>query len=245
MQLAEKFLVIIEQKLDAYFRTQEGASIDLANWLSEEFSRENLTALLMHLIKSPQLLDTISRNSYLHGNGFLKVVLLNKSYKLRLHVWHKGQSCEENIHDHRWSFASCVLTGTLRSEIWRDAIAGEEKAQRFSEYQYHATTKNNAAFLKEKGNCLLVRSEHMDVSAGQFYVMPEQRLHCINNPGDQMVATIVCTAPTKQGTTRLIKTRDIQPEVTPPRLSSRQLRSELLRFLTLYSQTKSSHKLAV
>src|SRR4051794_39998809 len=61
--------------------------------------------------------------SYSHPNGFDKLVLFCASgYKLALHAWNVTHVCpaEEggDIHDHRWAFASAVLSGTMRVEHW-------------------------------------------------------------------------------------------------------------------------------
>lgn len=232
-----KQLNSLEQQLDRYFEQHESASPQLADWLAQQFDPATLVSLLQQLIKSPQQLAAVAQRSYFHGNGFLKVVLLDKDYKLRLHVWHKGEVCEENIHSHRWSFASTVLVGTLRSEIWRNASTNHAQAQQLLEYCYHAATAQQAPVIEPLGNCLLEMESRVAVSAGESYFMPVDQMHCINNPGEQLVATLICTSPTEVSTNRLIKTRhDIEPSTNPPRLQASQLRGALQRFLTLYEE---------
>lgn len=194
--------------------------------------------------------------SYWHGNGFLKVVLLDKGYKLRLHIWFAGTSCEENIHSHRWGFASHVLTGTLKSELWADAANDElhtstlsisahkgasSKSHRHQETQRHAceyryTAKHQherhtiEAHKQLIGTARLQKLQNIAQSAGASYVMTPSQLHRINHPGQELVATIICTAPTAVLTNRLFPTTD-QPKLHPAKLSADALKIALTRYL--------------
>ncbi|WP_433269263.1 hypothetical protein ACQPZF_06460 [Actinosynnema sp. CS-041913] len=53
--------------------------------------------------------------AYRHPNGFLKIVLIAEvEFQLRLHVWRPEPDspvATENVHNHRWDFASAVLVG--------------------------------------------------------------------------------------------------------------------------------------
>ena len=227
----------LSNDLDHFFAVHDQANAALALWLEQNFQANQLTALLQSILQNPQLLQAVGQRSYQHGNGFLKVVLLDRGYKLRLHIWQAGQGCEENIHDHRWSFASHILTGTLRSEIWRDVTAANDESFLTQEYQYHAANAGQPAFKIQQDNCLLQRDSEVAYHAGQSYVMPEQKLHRIINPGNQLVATIMCTAPTAQGTTRLIPMHNgIDPNIQPPKLGAQQLAGQLQQFLGLYNK---------
>lgn len=229
-------LQTLANHLDQFFAQHAQANASLAQWLESQFQPQHLTQLLQGILHNPQLLQQVSQRSYQHGNGFLKVVLLDRGYKLRLHIWFAGQGCEENIHDHRWSFASHILTGTLRSEIWRDVNAADAHSLSTEEFQYHAANAHHPAQKIKLADCLLQRESELAYRAGQSYVMPEQKLHRIINPGDQLVATIMCTAPTKQGTTRLIPMHHgIDPNIQPPKLNQLQLRHQLQQFLSLFN----------
>ncbi len=225
----------LTKSLDRFFSDNRQATDILADWMRMQFHPVQVYALVSQIIKNPTLLAEVSARSYLHGNGFLKVVLLDRGYKLRLHVWFAGQACEENIHDHRWSFASTILAGTLTSEIWQDSCAADVHALSLQEYCYHAAQDGQPASKTAVGTCAIRRTDLVEQAVGQAYVMPEQRLHRIINHGDQLVATMVCTAPTGQGTTRLIPICDqIEPDIQPPRLSPLQLKAALSQFLSLY-----------
>ena len=131
---AHDLLQQYQTQLDQHFTVQKDATVALNQWLAQQFPITKLIHLLQALLNDQQYLEQVASRSYQHGNGFLKVVLLDRGYKLRLHIWFAGQSCEENIRDHRWSFSSLILAGQLTSGIWQDDAHG----QAFQEFEYHA-----------------------------------------------------------------------------------------------------------
>lgn len=235
---AQQLLEQYQTQLDQFFTQYTDANEQLSIWLAEHFAQPQLCHLLEQVLQDERTLQQISERSYQHGNGFLKVVLLNNHYKLRLHIWFAGQSCEENIHDHRWSFSSLILTGQLCSEIWRDQASGPL----LQEYEYTAATSQQAAYKTEKGLSSLVCDHIQQNSAGESYVMPKGKLHRIVNPGNHLVASIMCSAPTEQGTTRLIPTHQgIDPNVQPPKVTVMQLRKALQQFLQHLYQEENAY----
>ena len=225
---AQDLLNHYASQLDHFFTVHQDANVTLSDWLVSNFSNHQMLELLQSILSDQHSLVQISARSYQHGNGFLKVVLLDRGYKLRLHIWFAGQTCEENIHDHRWSFSSLILAGALKSEIWTDHAEG----QVFQEYEYHAATAVKPAFKTDIGSQSL-QLDHVQVNTvGDHYVMPKGKLHRIINPGHQLVATMMCSAPTEQGTTRLIPMHaGIDPNIQPPKTNQNQLAGALMQFL--------------
>ena len=219
----------VNQQLQQYFSEHPQAGEGLVSVLEEQLSLPQVLALLQGLLADEQALQAVAARSYVHGNGFVKVVLLDEhGHKLRLHIWFAGSACEENIHDHRWSFASHVLVGTLNSEIWVDDAQG----QALPEYRYAAATATAAADKQALGTCRVSLQQHCQYGAGSSYVMPKQVLHRIINPGQHLVATVMVSAPTEQGDTRLIPIQEeLNPQVDMPRLSAEALAPLLRRFI--------------
>ena len=225
---AQNLLNDYATQLDDFFAVHQDANTALSDWLASCFSNAQMIELLDAILKDSTSLEQICQRSYQHGNGFLKVVLLDRGYKLRLHIWFAGQSCEENIHDHRWSFSSLILAGVLKSEIWKD----DQSGQQFQEYEYHAATKHKAAYKTEHGYQNLKLDYVQENIIGDHYVMPKGKLHRIINPGHHLVATMMCSAPTEQGTTRLIPMHaGIDPNIQPPKTNVFRLASALSVFL--------------
>ena len=208
--------------------------LNIADILSASCNIQEVSHLLADIIQSPELLECIAARSYWHGNGFLKVVLLDHGYKLRLHIWFQGSACEENIHSHRWGFASHILTGALKSELWTDAANDEADTITATEYCYTAEHKVKAKSIKASkqalGQARLVKQQDITQHAGSSYIMTEGQLHRINHPGQALVATIICTAPTTTLTNRLFPTTD-HPKLHPKKLTAGELKVALCRYL--------------
>lgn len=256
--LAAKQLGLISAELNQHFSNDIAPAIDtsrksslsqLASLLSQHCHLASITTLLSSLIQSPEFLAEIAARSYWHGNGFLKVVLLDQDYKLRLHIWFAGTSCEENIHSHRWGFASHVLTGALNSELWADAanddavshctsaaVAADCQALTLQTKEYVYTAKHQSgnilmpAHKQHIGTAYLQKLQDVTQIAGTSYFMTPDQLHRINHPGQELIATIICTAPTQILTNRLFPTIP-NPKLQPANLSADELKHALTRYL--------------
>lgn len=90
---------------------------------------------LKNISRDFDLVSSLAKRSYRHANGFTKILLaasLDDKFHLRLHVWPTGIVHEQNVHDHRFSFWSCVLRGRIVNNIWKLAAVGQE----FQHYRY-------------------------------------------------------------------------------------------------------------
>ncbi|MGF6417056.1 hypothetical protein ABH900_000517 [Stenotrophomonas sp. AN71] len=74
-----------------------------------------VVSLLEGILKSPNVLAGLSRESYWHPLGFIKIVLppLHQGLIYRLHYWPPSSSFAEDVHSHRSDFASRVVDGKL------------------------------------------------------------------------------------------------------------------------------------
>lgn len=85
-----------------------------------------LAKILQNCIQDPDKLETISKDSYLHPNGFDKFTIANfDGWKMRMHIWwpveENGDDYRnfENIHSHRWIFGTSMISGEYESEIYK------------------------------------------------------------------------------------------------------------------------------
>lgn len=227
-------------QISDYYRHHTDASQALADWMAHSFCPQTIFAIINQVLANPALLAEIAARSYHHGNGFLKVVLAAQDgWKLRLHVWFPNTPCEENIHDHRWGFASTVLCGQLLSETFVDDVDGTITG---TEYLYHARQNQDDSQKQTQGRFCLRSLGQQCRGMGESYFLPTSVLHRIcDYPNKNLVATMMCSAPTQQGTNRLLVSDDrqgIDPNVEQTPLSSHELACLLGRFLCAYAATQ-------
>lgn len=230
-------LLNLSHVISGHFKEEQAAGQQLAEWMQHTFTPHCVLALIDEVLTHPVLLAEVANRSYHHGNGFLKVVLAaHDGWKLRLHIWFPGAPCEENIHDHRWSFASTILCGELLSETFVDDASGPVVGQ---EYLYHARHGNEDSRKVAASQFRLRSQGRLMRRTGDAYFLPESVLHRIcDYPGKQLVATMMCSAPTSQTSNRLLVADDhagIDPNVGQIPLSPQELACHLERFSCAYA----------
>lgn len=228
------FLQHTSRRIASHLARSGSADQALAQQLSVTASVGWQRALCRSLLTDDAFAAAVAARSYRHGNGFLKIVLLDSGFRLRLHLWFPGAPCEENIHDHRWSLASAILAGELRSELWAEAAGDEVIDLETQAYTYHAAQGARPARKLPRGRAalrLLGRTRH---AAGDGYALPASTLHRICSHGDRLVATLMCAGPALAGHTRLFAGREgLRPDVAARRLDVAQLRAAIARFAGL------------
>jgi hypothetical protein len=97
---------------------------DLASdlWAERRSVRDTLAAV----VGSRSAQEEIADRSYWHQNGFMKVVMKERSSygQLRLHIWPQVVD-DDDIHGHSWHYASVVLGGELKEVEYRESHSGE------------------------------------------------------------------------------------------------------------------------
>lgn len=235
-------LQTLSNRIALFLHNNNGVADErLAALLSKTATSAWQAALCDALLHNDAWAAEVAGRSYWHGNGFLKIVLLNQGFKLRLHLWLPCTVCEENIHDHRWSIASAILAGELHSEIWADTDT--ERAELLAqEYRYEATRAGQMPRAVPLPECtplqLVGRTCH---TAGNSYALPPETLHRICNHGDRLVATLMCSSEAHALHSRLIAGKEgLLPDVSAQRVSVPELRAALVRFLALTQAHPSS-----
>ena len=142
----------------------------------ERLASTELRPLLIDLLRSPPALAAVARRSYVHDNGFTKVVLHRRQADesaLRLHVWPAGVGHEGNIHNHCWDFTSVVLAGQLEFEEFVIDRTGPVPATRYA----YASSNNFAYELRPFGVCHLRSAGSGVRRKGETYDMWAETLH--------------------------------------------------------------------
>ena len=150
--------------------------------------------------------DHIIADSYLHPNGFDKLVLVSgETFKLRLHNFHppKVMKPAESVHNHKWEFASSILFGGYKAQEF-DTTGGEQKREH---YRY-----SKEEGLEYVGTTTVGVTDEYEVSKGHSYFMPGDVYHSITRISDQGCITLMMTGYTKETTTNVYSLNELDLE---------------------------------
>jgi hypothetical protein len=215
-------------------------STDVLTLLNQILSQpETLTLLIRRILADGGLFKKMAADSYYHENGFHKIVLLSgRNFKLRVH--HFGACAKipmENIHDHRWAFASSILSGTLEMDVFKKATT-HHTGHKYIHYIYNSDKSTGAYSTKEVGLVSLKKTESRCYHAGQNYLMLPKELHQIKNTPGQESLTLILTGKPINSTCNLFAGREIQDEEKQTvQYEEAQLKTMLLKIIEkLYPQ---------
>ena len=125
------------------------------------------------------------RKPRFHGNGFVQLYLDDVN---RLHVYHPDlvavRVANARIHDHRWTFHSKVLIGTLGHQTY-DIVPTD--FGRWSAKEVPGAS-NKEVPLQEVPNsrCEIYLTGHYDIVAGSSYVFSRRNFHKSHHSGITM-----------------------------------------------------------
>lgn len=201
--------------------------------LLKSFGKDGVIQILKELLKNDGMLQSVASRSYLHGNGFYKIILEdNEQFKIRLHVWFPDRHAEENVHNHRWYLMSTIITGMLESEIWEDALSTHEKS--YDEYIYLGTTDSTSAKNLYSGKSRIKFVQKVIHQAGDAYFLPPHTLHRIISSGNKMTSTLIChSKASKLWSRTIVLTSDFEPNIEHRHMSKEELKDIILKYLKL------------
>jgi hypothetical protein len=189
----------------------------------------NLKLLISKILNCRAEFEAVRANSYCHENGFHKIVMLQgKNFKLRLH--HFGATSKaamENVHDHRWPFASSILKGNLHMEMFEVADV-PENTELLLHHVYHADKSSGAYQAHLEGVAALKRVKKVSFSEGTTYLLMPDALHRIVNDDQQESITMILTGKPVSSTCNLYARRPLTAEEKQtPCYTSEVLRAQL------------------
>lgn len=135
-----------------------------------------LSHLIRQTLSSEEALKEVANRSSKHENGFTKIrVLKHQAIAVRLHVWDATRAghWSGNIHDHRFSFCSYVVSGVLWQRNWRQVVSGEK----YSRFWYFPGQKTGEHALKYDREATIVSDEITKIPTGTTYFFPAGALH--------------------------------------------------------------------
>jgi hypothetical protein len=148
-------------------------------------------ALLEH---SDEALADVAERSYLHPNGFAKIVLkVGGGYGIRLHVWHRQGGewiSDANPHGHRWEFASWIVVGALRETTFAELTHGKTHLR--CDYD---RDERGVGFLTPTRTADLRVVDRIDRRAGTVYQRSRNVVHTVTPMGRDLVASVVLQGP--------------------------------------------------
>jgi hypothetical protein len=207
-----------------------GTLRDAARALRDDRARHvpAITAMLCDIATSEELAAAIAGDSYWHSNGFAKLNLYrsqNPEFRLRLHIW-PGPWFDrpivahyQNVHNHRWPFASIAVCGHLRITSYEEIgiirqSAGKKTAvpQELKDVPYRMfayETPDGASFgrLRPRGDVWLRTMGGFDHGARDVYDCSTDELHAVMANDRTLTATVVIQGPTEVDATATIYQR--------------------------------------
>lgn len=180
-----------------------------------------LAEYLHDLLQGPESTDQ-SLVAYRHPNGFTKIrlaALRDYGWAIRLHVWAK-QSADEDIHSHRWNFASRILAGSLVEETYEITTESGEYAK------YYCPPSVEGRYSLEFQHECSVRQVRRDVyQQDASYVRDAQTLHMALADSTSPAVTLFVQGCEQATLTTVIRgpRSDASSHVTAPRCSGIEL----------------------
>lgn len=159
--------------------------------------------LIGEILEKEEALENIASRSYRHVNHFDKIVLFDdenpEHARLTLHLWRPPYTVDEThdelIHDHRFSFWSKVLCGSLRSEVFERTEEDGPDTQLYRSFSYCPETADIENFYTHRGDVRLKVRRYQQTDRDQGYFLKFDTIHRICLPERQAVSTIVLRSP--------------------------------------------------
>jgi len=172
------------------------AQIGLAKEFLSGASRGSIRALLQQSAADPAQVEWTRERSYRHANGFLKLTIAEaRGVRLRMHIWPTAQTWNGNIHNHRWNFASRILTGTMEDS--RFTVTEPGRGSIAARYCRDVENVEDLTRFREVGVKLDSRMLHRE---GSTYTMNSDSFHMISGSysrSDEIVSLVITCAPVR------------------------------------------------
>lgn len=155
---------------------------------------DGIHSLLASVLRDGSYLAEVAAASYMHNNGFNKIVLATGAggeYKLRLHLWRPHREPHsEHIHNHRWMFSSIVLAGEMQMEFFE--LASDHSGGPQLERHRYSRSLGSSRFGTQFVDRVKIRSTFAGtLGSGASYWLRGNVFHRITVPREDLAATLV------------------------------------------------------
>lgn len=132
--------------------------------------------------------------SYIHPIGFMKLSLLRhegqRPWRIRLHIW-QGAGRDAFVHNHRWNFASLVVTGEL--DVYNYVSTGLPGAIDFQMMRVWDADGNSRKKVDALGPGQLSLACSYHVAEGATHTLYFEQPHILEHGAGPIAATLVIT----------------------------------------------------
>lgn len=157
--------------------------------------------------------------AYRHPNGFTKIRLASLNdfgWAVRLHMW-AARSSDSDIHSHRWSFASRILSGRLTEDTYR-LITRKGIYRRYC----CSPSVEGRYSLSFQGECDVELTGRNRYQQGASYERDAETLHLSYTDSASRAITLFIQGPERESSTTVIRRLDsdalqniVAPRCTP------------------------------
>lgn len=197
---------------------------DLHAQLVDLIASGEVAALIESLLRQPDQLASVVSRSYVHPNGFRKLVVAfpERGTKLRLHHWPEGDAEPSNVHNHRWAFASAIISGRLHSSLFTTAENGEV----VDRYRFEPNQPGGRYTLSPDGRGRISVTNVAEFGPGSTYALGAEQLHQVRaNPN---TLSLMLSGPAERDRTRVFRPATLGPQSRDlPLMPIREVRESL------------------
>lgn len=204
-----------------------------------------LPEFLKELSNDEECLQHILKHSYRHNNGFHKLVLWHaaRGHKVRLHWFDPSFDFQEDVHNHRWMFASTIVCGVLRQdhllECECNTQSSDGKHETMHKHVYNADKSTGAFVVEYRGQARVHKLKSIEHKQGESYTMDTETLHrivqCKRQDDDQRdggCITLVITSPPVRSSCKLLSALPVDQLRTVTKPYSKQELFSLIAHLS-------------
>ena len=168
--------------------------------LRELVQSELVQLALDEVESSSSLLDNLSKNSYWHSTGIFKLVLWKpqgNTPEVRLHIWSErsrtfSATHVDSIHNHRWNFASKILSGTFRKELFTTENTDLNDHQHF---RFESQGRGQPNKVTHIADVSVNTSFDTTIECGGQYYLNSRILHRLTPITKELSATLFVCSP--------------------------------------------------
>jgi hypothetical protein len=192
-----------------------------------------LPMVLESLLERTELLAAVAQRSYIHANGFAKIVLArsdNGQEQLRLHIWPESSTPDPgDTHDHRWSFVSLPLLGTFSEGRFTETTTGDDRCV------YQCDSRQGREWLTLRGP-MEVKLEQVSAAErqpGESYSCRWGEIHNFGPSSSGVAATLVLVGEPQRAFANVYREDSLTPDeltVPSPSMSSQELANTISLF---------------